>query len=258
MDCQENQFLLLTGPNMAGKSTYMRQTALIVIMAQMGSFVPASYASVGIVDRIFTRVGAFDDLSSGQSTFMVEMVELANILNNATPRSLILLDEIGRGTSTYDGYSIAKAVVEFIHNKDRVGVRSLFATHYHELTAMEKMLKKVKNYHIAVKEEGNDLVFLRKIVPGATDRSYGIHVARLAGVPLKVTQRAKEILRETENGSNISKGRESSRFTQLMLFGPESGKESPIIEELKNLNVDAMTPLDALNALAALKKRVER
>ncbi|MCZ7356874.1 MAG: DNA mismatch repair protein MutS [Candidatus Methanoperedens sp.] len=258
MDCQENQFLLLTGPNMAGKSTYMRQTALIVIMAQIGSFVPASYASVGIADRIFTRVGAFDDLSSGQSTFMVEMVELANILNNATPRSLILLDEIGRGTSTYDGYSIAKAVVEFIHNKDRVGVRSLFATHYHELTAMEKMLKKVKNYHIAVKEEGNDLVFLRKIVPGATDRSYGIHVARLAGVPLKVTQRAKEILRETENGSAINKGRESSRFTQLMLFGPESGKESPILEELKNLNVDAMTPLDALNALAALKKRVER
>ncbi|MFH1322309.1 MAG: DNA mismatch repair protein MutS, partial [Methanobacteriota archaeon] len=195
MDCQENQFLLITGPNMAGKSTYMRQNALIVIMAQLGSFVPASYASVGIVDRIFTRVGAFDDLASGQSTFMIEMVELANILNNATSKSLILLDEIGRGTSTYDGFSIAKAVVEFIHNKDRVGVRSLFATHYHQLTAVEGILKRVKNYHIAVKEEGSDLVFLRKIIPGATDRSYGIHVARLAGVPLKVTQRAKEILK---------------------------------------------------------------
>jgi len=254
MDCNENQFLLITGPNMAGKSTYMRQTALIVIMAQMGSFVPASYASIGIVDRIFTRVGAFDDLASGQSTFMIEMVELANILNNATQRSLVLLDEIGRGTSTYDGYSIAKAVVEFIHNKDRVGVRSLFATHYHQLTALEGALKRVRNYHIAVKEEGSDLVFLRKIIPGATDKSYGIHVARLAGVPLKVTQRAKEILKEVENGSAI-RGKESARYTQLMLFDSEEKKESPVIEELKKLNVDAMTPLEALNALAELKKK---
>ncbi|VVB85595.1 DNA mismatch repair protein MutS [uncultured archaeon] len=257
MDCQENQFLLLTGPNMAGKSTYMRQTALIVIMAQIGSFVPASYASVGIVDRIFTRVGAFDDLASGQSTFMIEMVELANILNHATPKSLVLLDEIGRGTSTYDGYSIAKAVVEFIHNKDRVGVRSLFATHYHQLTAMEGVLKRVKNYHIAVKEEGNDLVFLRKIVPGATDRSYGIHVARLAGVPLKVTQRAKEILKEVENGGAISRGKDSGKYTQLMLFGTEPVKESPVVEDLKKLNVEVMTPLEAMNALAELKKKVE-
>jgi DNA mismatch repair protein MutS len=255
LDCQENQFLLITGPNMAGKSTYMRQTALIVIMAQLGSFVPASYASVGIVDRIFTRVGAFDDLASGQSTFMIEMVELANILNNATSKSLILLDEIGRGTSTYDGFSIAKAVVEFIHNKDRVGVRSLFATHYHQLTAVEGVLKRVKNYHIAVKEEGSDLVFLRKIIPGATDRSYGIHVARLAGVPLKVTQRAKEILKEVENGSAIVRGKDSARYTQVVLFGQEERKESPVVEELKNLNVDAMTPLEALNALAAMKKK---
>lgn len=255
MDCQENQFLLITGPNMAGKSTYMRQNALIVIMAQLGSFVPASYASVGIVDRIFTRVGAFDDLASGQSTFMIEMVELANILNNATPKSFILLDEIGRGTSTYDGFSIAKAVVEFIHNKDRVGVRSLFATHYHQLTAVEGVLKRVKNYHIAVKEEGSDLVFLRKIIPGATDRSYGIHVARLAGVPLKVTQRAKEILKELEDGSQIVRGKDSSRYTQVVLFGAEEKKESPVVEELKNLNVDAMTPLEALNALAAMKKK---
>ncbi len=256
MDCQENQFLLITGPNMAGKSTYMRQTALIVIMAQLGSFVPASYASVGIVDRIFTRVGAFDDLASGQSTFMIEMIELANILNNATPKSLVLLDEIGRGTSTYDGYSIAKAVVEFIHNKDRVGIRSLFATHYHQLTAIEGALKRVKNYHIAVKEEGSDLVFLRKIIPGATDKSYGIHVARLAGVPLKVTQRAKEILKEVENGSGIGgRGKDSARYTQLVLFEPEAPKESPLIEELKKLNVDAMTPLEALNALAEMKKK---
>ena len=258
MDCQDNQFLLLTGPNMAGKSTYMRQTAMIVLMAQIGSFVPATFASIGLVDRIFTRVGAFDDLASGQSTFMIEMVELANILNNATPKSLILLDEIGRGTSTYDGYSIAKAVVEFIHNKDRVGVRSLFATHYHQLTVMSGALKRVKNFHVAVKEEGNDLVFLRKIIPGATDKSYGIHVARLAGVPLKVTQRAKEILKEVENGSSItSRGKDSAKYTQLMLFDSDNtAKESPVVEELKKLNVDEMTPLEALNALADLKKKV--
>ncbi|VVB84350.1 DNA mismatch repair protein MutS [uncultured archaeon] len=258
IDNQENQFLLITGPNMAGKSTYMRQNALIVIMAQLGSFVPASYASVGIVDRIFTRVGAFDDLASGQSTFMIEMVELANILNNATPKSLILLDEIGRGTSTYDGFSIAKAVVEFIHNKERVGVRSLFATHYHQLTAVEGVLKRVKNYHIAVKEEGSDLVFLRKIIPGATDRSYGIHVARLAGVPLKVTQRAKEILKEMEDSGAIVRGKDSARYTQVVLFGAEEKKESPVVEELKKINVEAMTPLEALNALAGLKKKAGR
>jgi DNA mismatch repair protein MutS len=258
MDCQENQFLLLTGPNMAGKSTYMRQTALIVVMAQIGSFVPATYASIGLVDRIFTRVGAFDDLASGQSTFMIEMVELANILNNATPKSLILLDEIGRGTSTYDGFSIAKAVVEFIHNKDRLGVRALFATHYHQLTTLSSVLKRVKNFHVAVKEEGNDLVFLRKIIPGATDRSYGIHVARLAGVPLKVTQRAKEILKEVESASSMGRGKDSAKYTQLMLFDADNtAKESPVIEELKKLNVEAMTPLEALNALAALKKKVE-
>jgi DNA mismatch repair protein MutS len=256
MDCQENQFLLLTGPNMAGKSTYMRQTALIVVMAQIGSFVPATYASIGLVDRIFTRVGAFDDLASGQSTFMIEMVELANILNNATPKSLILLDEIGRGTSTYDGFSIAKAVVEFIHNKDRLGVRALFATHYHQLTTLGSVLKRVKNYHVAVKEEGNDLVFLRKIIPGATDRSYGIHVARLAGVPLKVTQRAKEILKEVESASAIGRTKDSAKYTQLMLFDADTAaKESPVVEELRKLNVEAMTPLEALNALAVLKKK---
>jgi DNA mismatch repair protein MutS len=258
MDCRENQFLLLTGPNMAGKSTYMRQAALIVVMAQIGSFVPATYASIGLVDRIFTRVGAFDDLASGQSTFMIEMVELANILNNATQKSLILLDEIGRGTSTYDGFSIAKAVVEFIHNKDRLGVRALFATHYHQLTTLSSVLKRVKNFHVAVKEEGNDLVFLRKIIPGATDRSYGIHVARLAGVPLKVTQRAKEILKEVESASSMGRGKDSAKYTQLMLFDADNTvKESPVVEELKKLNVEAMTPLEALNALAALKKKAQ-
>jgi len=259
MDCESDQFLLITGPNMAGKSTYMRQTALIVIMGQMGSFVPASYTSIGIVDRIFTRVGAFDDLASGQSTFMVEMVELANILNNATPKSLVLLDEIGRGTSTFDGYSIARAVVEYIHNRGRVGVRSLFATHYHQLTNLDS-LKRVKNYHIAVKEEGHDLVFLRKIVPGATDKSYGIHVARLAGVPLKVTQRAKEILEEVESENIGQKGKRSARYTQMMLLGHEnslSSPQDPVIESLKEMELEKMTPLEALNTLYELKKKAE-
>ena len=269
MDCTENQFQLITGPNMAGKSTYMRQIAMIVIMAQAGSFVPASHASIGIVDRVFTRVGAFDDLASGQSTFMVEMVELANILNNATPKSLVLLDEIGRGTSTYDGYSIAKAVVEYIHNKGRVGVRSLFATHYHQLTEVAGGLKRVKNYHIAVKEEGDDLVFLRKIVPGATDRSYGIHVARIAGVPHAVTSRAKEILEDIEDECMLSeedrkgskkKQRSSSKYTQVILFDQDAtfseNVPDPVIEELKKLDVNSMTPIDALNKLNEIKNKL--
>jgi len=273
IDCKENQFLLVTGPNMAGKSTYMRQTALIAIMAQTGSFVPASHASIGIVDQVFTRIGAFDDLASGQSTFMVEMVELANILNNASPRSLVLLDEIGRGTSTYDGYSIAKAVVEFLHNRGKVGVRALFATHYHQLTALEEKLKRVKNYHIAVKEEGHELVFLRKIVPGATDRSYGIHVARLAGVPEKVIERANEILKElekenvfeevedSENGKK-KKSKATARYTQMMLFDPgssggssaQANRSGPVEAALRKLNVEEMTPIEALNKLHELKR----
>jgi DNA mismatch repair protein MutS len=269
MDCSENQFQLITGPNMAGKSTYMRQIAMIVIMAQSGSFVPASHASIGIVDRVFTRVGAFDDLASGQSTFMVEMVELANILNNATPKSLVLLDEIGRGTSTYDGYSIAKAVVEYIHNKGRVGVRSLFATHYHQLTEVAASLKRVKNYHIAVKEDGDDLVFLRKIVPGATDRSYGIHVARIAGVPHAVTSRAKEILEDIEDECMLSeedrkgskkKQRSSAKYTQVILFDQEATytetTPDPLIEELKKIDVNSMTPLEALNKLHEIKSKL--
>ncbi|WP_407283383.1 DNA mismatch repair protein MutS [Methanolobus sp. WCC1] len=269
MDCSENQFQLITGPNMAGKSTYMRQIAMIVIMAQSGSFVPASHASIGIVDRVFTRVGAFDDLASGQSTFMVEMVELANILNNATPKSLVLLDEIGRGTSTYDGYSIAKAVVEYIHNKGRVGVRSLFATHYHQLTEVAASLKRVKNYHIAVKEDGDDLVFLRKIVPGATDRSYGIHVARIAGVPHAVTSRAKEILEDIEDECMLSeedrkgskkKQRSSSKYTQVILFDQDASygesTPDPVVEELKKLDINSMTPIEALNKLNELKGKL--
>ncbi len=274
MDCNENQFLLITGPNMAGKSTYMRQTALIAIMAQIGSFVPASYASIGVIDQVFTRIGAFDDLASGQSTFMVEMVELANILNNASPKSLVLLDEIGRGTSTYDGYSIAKSVVEFLHNRGKVGVRALFATHYHQLTALEEKLKRVKNYHIAVKEEGHELVFLRKIVPGATDRSYGIQVARLAGVPEKVIERANEILKdlekenvleETEDGENgkKKKNKTTARYTQMMLFDPgdsggssKANRLSPVEASLRKLNVDEMTPIEALNKLHELKRLI--
>jgi DNA mismatch repair protein MutS len=276
MDCKENQFLLVTGPNMAGKSTYMRQTALIAIMAQAGSFVPASYASIGIIDQVFTRIGAFDDLASGQSTFMVEMVELANILNNASPRSLVLLDEIGRGTSTYDGYSIAKAVVEFLHDRGRVGIRALFATHYHQLTVLEERLKRVKNYHVAVKEEGHELVFLRKIVPGATDRSYGIQVARLAGVPEKVIERANEILKELERESVLEevedgkngkkrKSKATARYTQMMLFDPgngggnsrEANRISPVETSLRKLNVEEMTPIEALNKLHELKRLLD-
>jgi DNA mismatch repair protein MutS len=277
MDASENQFLLITGPNMAGKSTYMRQIAMIVLMAQTGSFVPAAYAKIGVVDRIFTRIGAHDDLAGGKSTFMVEMVELANILNNSGERNLILLDEIGRGTSTYDGYSIAKAAVEFIHNKDKKGVRTLFATHYHQLTSLENKLKRLKNFHIAVRETGNDLVFLRKIVPGATDKSYGIHVAKLAGVPDKVNDRAAEILKEIENENlaedeSRSSKKRSARYTQLLLFDPESAGaeerivekyiEHPVVEELKSefkdLDVNNMTPLQALLKLEEVKEKLKK
>lgn len=275
MDAAEKQFLLITGPNMAGKSTYMRQIAMIVVMAQAGSFVPAAYAKIGVVDRIFTRIGAHDNLAGGKSTFMIEMVELANILNNADERNLILLDEIGRGTSTYDGYSIAKAVVEYIHNKDKKGVRTLFATHYHQLTALENKLKRLKNFHIAVLETGNDLVFLRKIVPGATDKSYGIHVARLAGVPGKVNERAAEILKEIENenlAEEEGRGKKrAARYTQLLLFDPENGGEErivekyiehPILNELKtefeDLDVNNMTPLQALLKLEEVKCKLKK
>jgi DNA mismatch repair protein MutS len=200
LDCLGNQLAIITGPNMAGKSTYIRQVALIVIMAQMGSFVPADEAEIGLVDRVFTRVGASDDLARGRSTFMVEMQETANILNNATPRSLIVLDEIGRGTSTFDGISIAWAVAEHLHNNGRVKAKTLFATHYHELTDLAKTMDGVKNYNVLAREKGDRVVFLRKIVPGGADKSYGIQVARLAGLPGEVVDRAKEILANLEEG----------------------------------------------------------
>jgi DNA mismatch repair protein MutS len=260
IDAGVDQVLVITGANMAGKSTYMRSVALICIMAQVGSFVPAEYAKIGVVDRIFTRVGAFDDLASGQSTFMVEMLELANILNNVTPKSLVILDEIGRGTSTIDGYAIAKAVLEFLHGRGSLGPRTLFATHFHELSGIESGLRRVRNYHFAVKETGSEVVFLRKIIPGATDRSYGIHVARCAGIPRKVTERAEAILRE-EAEREVQPGQRARKFTQLLLL--DSGEPSrhaephPLVQELAALDPDRLTPLDALVKLNDLRKRAK-
>lgn len=266
LDNKKNRIAIITGPNMAGKSTYMRQTALICLMAQMGSYVPASYANIGIVDHIFTRVGASDDLASGQSTFMVEMTEVANILRNATSNSLILLDEIGRGTSTYDGLSIAWAVVEHISDPKILGAKTLFATHYHELTELEGRLDNVSNYCIAVKENGDDIVFLRKIVKGGADKSYGIQVARLAGVPESVIERAKEIANSlagsdvalnTDKITEIKKPKDDVIYgepEQLSLF--DLGFENPVINEIRNLDTNNMTPMDALNKLVELKKKL--
>ena len=249
---------IITGPNMAGKSTYMRQVALITLMAQIGSFVPASYAKIGIVDKIFTRVGASDDLSMGQSTFMVEMMEVANILKEATSNSLIILDEIGRGTSTYDGLSIAWAVVEHITDKTKCGAKTLFATHYHELTELETKLEGVKNYSIAVKEKGEDVIFLRKIIPGGTDESYGIHVAKLAGVPQAVVKRSNEILRSLERKSMLTgqKKTENKRQTegQLDFF---NYKLAEIAHEIDKMNLNEMTPIDALNTLIKIKEKMQ-
>jgi DNA mismatch repair protein MutS len=255
LDSAGDQIMIITGANMAGKSTYMRAVALCCIMAQMGSFVPARHATIGIVDRVFTRVGAFDDLALGQSTFMVEMLELANILNNMTPKSLVILDEIGRGTSTLDGCSIARAVVEFLHGKAVAGPRTLFATHFHDLIDLEGSLKRVKNFHFAVKDTGTDVVFLRKIIPGATDRSYGIHVAHLAGVPKKVTDRAMELLKEAST-RGLPAGVRAPRYTQMLLVDPGEGvvEENPAVRELKTMNPNEMTPIEALNALCRLQK----
>jgi len=257
IDNSENMVLIITGPNMAGKSTYMRQVALIVIMAQIGSFVPASYAKIGMVDRIFTRVGASDFLARGLSTFMVEMVETANILNNATEKSLILLDEVGRGTSTFDGVSIAWAITEYIHNY--VNAKTLFATHYFELTEISDYLPKVKNYNIQVKEVGDKIIFLRKIVPGSTDRSYGIHVAKLAGLPEIVIERAREILKNleaanyTKDGkSKIAAGNNSSQ--QMDLF---SLLNNEIIDEIDKIDIENITPLQAFNKLKELKEKLK-
>ena len=259
MDGKKTQIMIITGANMAGKSTYMRSVALCCIMAQAGSFVPARSARIGITDRIFTRVGAFDDLASGQSTFFVEMLELANILNNMTPKSLVILDEIGRGTSTVDGCSIAKAVLEYLHGKSLAGPKTLFATHFHELIDMEGELKRVKNFHFAVQETKQEVVFLRKLIPGATDKSYGIHVARLAGIPKKVTDRADTILTESLNRA-VAPGTKPQRYTQLLLVDDSlpvrnaPAKPDPLKTELSGLDPDTMTPMQALAKLAELKK----
>ena len=273
LDENKKRISIITGPNMAGKSTYMRQTALIVLMAQMGSFVPATKANISICDRIFTRVGASDDLASGQSTFMVEMSEVANILRNATSRSLIILDEIGRGTSTFDGLAIAWAVVEYIANKRIIGAKTLFATHYHELTELEGCLDGVNNYCIAVNEQGDDIVFLRKIVKGGADKSYGIQVAKLAGVPEPVIARAKELILELTNADIATRAAEIAKLgipekskspvarqseieaLQLSLF--DTQKDDDIISEIKDLDLSVLTPIDALNTLYAIQNKIK-
>jgi DNA mismatch repair protein MutS len=248
------QILIITGANMAGKSTYMRAVALIVIMAQTGSFVPAAHARIGLVDRVFTRVGAFDDLASGQSTFMVEMLELANILNNVTGKSLVILDEIGRGTSTLDGYCIARSVLEFLHGKRQGGPRTLFATHFHEIVTAESDLKRVRNYHFAVRDTGSEIVFLRTLIPGATDRSYGIHVATLAGVPPMVTDRAAGLLDELMRGEGGPGGR-VKRYTQMLLVDAPQAPPDPVIADLRDLDPDSMTPRQALEILYELHRK---
>lgn len=258
LDNGANRISIITGPNMAGKSTYMRQTALIVLMAQVGSFVPADKAKIGIADRIFTRVGASDDLASGQSTFMVEMTEVANILRNATPKSLLILDEIGRGTSTFDGLAIAWAVIEHISNPRILGAKTLFATHYHELTELEGTINGVKNYCIAVKEKGDDIVFLRKIVRGGADKSYGIQVAKLAGVPEPVIARAKELVEELSAADISVRPRAvqaEPEMEQISLF--DTVKDDDIITELREMDLGNMTPLEALNTIHRLQNKIK-
>jgi DNA mismatch repair protein MutS len=261
LDCDGSQVIILTGPNMAGKSSWLRQVALITLMAQIGSFVPAERARIGLVDRIFTRIGAQDDIATGQSTFMVEMLETANILNHATPRSLVVLDEIGRGTSTYDGLAIARAIVEYLHNTPRLGCKTVFATHYHELTELAGILPRVRTYRMDVLEEGDRVVFLRQVVPGGADRSYGIHVAELAGIPKAIVRRAGEVLSELESISRdgsekvrrrtamASPAPEQASQIQLTMFG----ETSPVVEELKALDVESLSPLEAITKLYELK-----
>ena len=266
LDNHKKRVSIITGPNMAGKSTYMRQTALIVLMAQIGSFVPAEKANIGIVDRIFTRVGASDDLASGQSTFMVEMTEVANILRNATARSLLILDEIGRGTSTFDGLAIAWAVIEHISNTKLCGAKTLFATHYHELTELEGKIPGVNNYCIAVKENGDDIVFLR-IIKGGADKSYGIQVAKLAGVPDSVIQRAKELVEELSDADITAAVKDLTSakkkkpvydqmdMAQMSLF--DTVTDEDILKELMEIEVTTLTPLDALNTLYRLQNKLK-
>jgi DNA mismatch repair protein MutS len=256
----EDQVLIITGPNMAGKSTILRQVALLVLMAQMGAFVPARHMSLSITDRIFTRVGALDNLSQGQSTFLVEMQETANILNHATQNSLVIMDEIGRGTSTYDGFSIAWAVAEYLHDLNGHGTKTLFATHYHELTELAEEKERVKNFNIAVKEWNDEIIFLRKLVPGGANRSYGIQVARLAGIPDRVIVKAKKILSGIEKGENplnrnaprdVASSPKDGRQVQLALFHPP---ENRIVKNIRGLDLSNMTPMDALNYLNELQE----
>ena len=268
LDREDEQILIITGPNMGGKSTYLRQVALIAILAQMGSFVPAGEASIGIVDRIFTRIGAMDFLTVGQSTFMVEMLETAAILNNATPRSLILLDEIGRGTSTFDGLSIAWAVAEYLHENENVRAKTLFATHYHELTELALTLKRIKNHHVAVKEWKDEIIFLRKIAAGPSDQSYGIHVAKLAGIPGDVVTRAREILFNLENQELDEAGQPRLAYktpqkrdkAQRLLFQEDRDQEilREIRDELVACDVDSLTPIAALNCLHRLVEKMRQ
>jgi DNA mismatch repair protein MutS len=256
LDCEENHLIILTGPNMAGKSTYIRQSAILVILAQMGSYIPATSARIGVVDKIFTRIGAHDEIAKGQSTFMVEMSEAADILNNLTDRSLVILDEIGRGTSTYDGLSLAWAIAE--HFKSRKA-RTLFATHFHELTALADEPGGVKNYNVAVKEWKDEIVFLHKIVPGSTDDSYGIYVARLAGIPPEVIKRSQQILIQLELQGNLKEKIFSrSKENQLDLF---TTPEEPLLEQIKSIlqamDINSLTPLQALNRLQELREIID-
>ena len=255
MDISSSQIHLITGPNMAGKSTYLRQVGLLVLMSQIGSFIPANKATIGVVDRLFTRVGASDNLAGGESTFLVEMNEAANILNNATQKSLILLDEIGRGTATFDGLSLAWAITEFLHNHSRVGARTLFATHYHELTELENKLKRLKNYKAAVKEFDDKIIFLRTIIPGISDKSYGIHVAQMAGLPNDVIERAKEILEHHTNKGSVHETCNGIPMSdQLTLF---TKKEQKLRQMLKKIDVNELTPIQALQMLDKLKRENE-
>jgi DNA mismatch repair protein MutS len=249
--------IIITGPNMSGKSTYIRQTALLVLMAQMGSFIPAESARIGLVDRIFTRVGASDELARGQSTFMVEMTETANIVNNATNRSLVILDEVGRGTSTYDGLSLAWAITEHIANV--IGCRTLFATHYHELTELSEILANVKNCNVAVREWNDEVVFLHKILPGGTDKSYGVHVAKLAGLPPVIVSRSREILTDLEN--TFSKEVQDEQLSKNKTVSDEGllfvQRNKSVLDRVKSIDVNNLTPLEAINLLNEIKKEIE-
>ena len=265
LDKKQQQILMITGPNMAGKSALLRQTALITLMAQIGSFVSADSVRIGRVDKIFTRVGASDNISVGESTFMVEMNEAANILNNLSPRSLVLFDELGRGTSTYDGISIAWAIVEYIHEQPQAAARTLFATHYHELNEMERSFKRIRNFNVSVKESGKKVIFLRKLTPGGSEHSFGIHVAKMAGMPKSIVKRSNEILKQMEasNGQNGASAKPVRGFAsggegyQLSFFQLDDPVLGQVRDEIKNLDVNNLTPLEALNKLSEIKRIIQ-